>query len=81
MGGRHSAGLSYRLSTLKPRASEKMGGLTTNKEDLFFSCPILSVENGTSEDVYIAYTFFLLSTIRIFSVKTEHLRTIFCSSN
>ena len=44
-------GFTYRLSRLKPRASEKMGGLITNNDDLFFSLPILSVENRTSKDV------------------------------
>ena len=68
----HRAGFRYRLSRLKPRASEKMGGLITNNEDLFSSSPILSVENRTSEDVH---TFFSLFTILIFSVRTGHLRT------
>ena len=35
MDCRHWAGLTYRLSRLKPRASEKMGSLITNNEDLF----------------------------------------------
>ena len=51
MDCRRRARFTYRLSRLKPRASEKMGGLITNNEDLFFSSPILSVENRTSEDV------------------------------
>ena len=70
MDCKYRAGFTYRVSRLKPRASEKMGGLITNNEDLFFSLPILSVEKRTSEDVH---TFFLLFTIPIFSVKTEYL--------
>ena len=42
---RHRAGFTYRLSRLKPSALKKMGGLITNNEDVFFSSPILSVEN------------------------------------
>ena len=47
MDYRHRAGFTYRLSRLKPRASEKMGGLFPNNElkSCFFSSPILSVEN------------------------------------
>ena len=71
MDCRHRAGYTFRLSRLKPWASEKMGGFIKNNEDLFFFM-ILSVENRTSEDVY---TFFLLFAIPIFSVKTGHLRT------
>ena len=59
MDCRHGAGFTYKLSRLKPRASEKMGGLITNIEDLFSSSPILSVENRTSEDVK---TFFCFSS-------------------
>ena len=73
MGCRHKAGFTFRLSRLKSGASEKIGGLITNNEDLFFfPSPILPVEHRTSEDVY---TFFLLFTIPIFLVKTGHLRT------
>ena len=32
---RRRAGFTNRLSRLKPRASEKMGGLITNNEDIF----------------------------------------------
>ena len=63
----------HRVSKLKPRASEKMGDLITNNEERFFSSPILSVENRTSDDVL--YIFFLLYTLPIFSVKTEYLKT------
>ena len=72
MDCRHRAGFTYRLSRLKPSASEKMGGLIKNNEDLFFLFMILSVENRTSEDVY---TFVLLFAIPIFSVKKGRLRT------
>ena len=72
MDCRHRAGFTYRLSRLKPRASEKMGGLIKNNEDPFFLFMILSVENRTSEDVH---TFFLLFAMPIFSEKTGHLRT------
>ena len=51
MDCRHKPGFAYRLSRLKPRASEKMEGLITNNVDFFFSSPILSAENRTSEDV------------------------------
>ena len=53
MDCKHRAGLTYKLpvSRLKPRASEKMGGLIMNNEDLFFSSSILSVEKRTSEDM------------------------------
>ena len=57
MGCGHRAGFTYSLSRLKLKASKKMGGLITNNEDIFFSSPILLVENRTSEDVY---TFFAL---------------------
>ena len=67
---RHRAGFTYRLSRLKPRASQKMGGLIKTNEDLFFSS--LSLEKRTSE---VVYALFLLLTILIFSVKTGHLRT------
>ena len=70
MDRKNRAGFTYRVSRLKPRASEKMGGLISNNEDLFFSSPILSVENRTPEDVY---TFFLLFTLPIFSVNIEYL--------
>ena len=33
---RHRVGFTHRSSRLKPRASEKMGGLITNNEDFFF---------------------------------------------
>ena len=56
-GCRHKAGFSYKLSRLEPRVSEKMRGIITNNEDLFFSSPILSGENRTSEDVYILFFF------------------------
>ena len=55
---RHTAGFTCRLSKLKPRTSEKMGGLIMNNEDLFFSSPILLVENRTSEDVSIFFCSF-----------------------
>ena len=63
----------YNLSRLKPRASKKteVGSSRTMKIFFFFS-PMLLVENRKSEDVY---TFFLLFTILIYSVKTGHLRT------
>ena len=35
MGYRHMAGFTYKLSRLKPRVLEKMGGIITNNEDLF----------------------------------------------
>ena len=72
MDCRHRAGFTYRLSRLKPRASEKVGGLIKNNADLFFLFMILSVENRTFEDVY---TLFLLFAKPIFSEKTGHLRT------
>ena len=50
MGCKHRAGFTYGISRLKPRASEKMGDLITNNEDLFFSSPVPSEENRTSED-------------------------------
>ena len=71
MACRHRAGFTYRLSRLKPRASEKMGGLIKNNENLFFLFMILLVENRTSENVY---TFFLLFAMPIFLEKTGHLR-------
>ena len=72
MDCRHRAGFTYKVSRLKPRASEKMGvSSQTMKTLFFFSSPMLSMENRTSEDVY---TFFLLFTIPIFSVKTGHLK-------
>ena len=37
MDCKHRAEFTYRLSWLKPRASEKMGGLIKNNEDIFFS--------------------------------------------
>ena len=74
MDCRHRTGFTYRLSRLKPTASQKMGGLIMNNEEFFFLFVfmILSVENRISEDVYI---FFLLFATPIFSVKTGHLRT------
>ena len=36
MDCRHRDGFKYRLSRLKPRASEEIGGLITNNEDFFF---------------------------------------------
>ena len=35
MDCRHRAGFTYRLSRMKPRASEKIGGLIKNNEDFF----------------------------------------------
>ena len=80
MGCRHWAGLTYWLSRLKPRASEKMGGFITNNKD-FFSSSLLSVENRTSEDVYTF--FFALHYTDIFSKNRtcEDVQTFFCSSN
>ena len=72
MGCRHMSGFTCWSSRLNLRASEKMGGLKPNNEDLFFPSTILSVENSTSEDVY---NFFLLFTIPIFSEKIGHVRT------
>ena len=81
MDRRCRAGFTYRLSRLKPRASEKMGGLITNHEDLFFSSPILSVENRTSKDVYIF--FFALHYTDVFSKNrtSEDVKTFFCPSS
>ena len=78
---RHRAGFTYRLSRLKPRASEKMRSLITNNEDLFFSSPILSEENRTSEDVYTF--FFAIHCTDIFSENRtfENVKTFFCFSN
>ena len=42
------AGFTNRLGRLKPRASEKMRGLITNNEDLFFG---IFSENTTSADM------------------------------
>ena len=72
MGCRHRAGFTYRLSRLKHRASEKMGGLITNNEDLFF----LFTDTFSGKQKIWGYVFlFFLFTIPIFSVKTGHLRT------
>ena len=62
MDCRHRAGFTYRLSRLKPRASEKMRGFITNNEDFLLSSLILSVENRTSEDVK---TFFFARPISV----------------
>ena len=35
MDRRHRAGFTYRLSRIKPRASEKIGGFIANNEDFF----------------------------------------------
>ena len=81
MDCKHRAGLTYRVSRLKPRASEKMGDLITNNEDLFFSSPILLVANRTSEDVH---TVFLLFTMPILFSENgifEDVKTFFSSSN
>ena len=73
MDCRHRAGFTHKLSKLKPKTSEKMRASSQTMKTLFFffSSLMLSVENKTSEDVY---TFVLLFTIPIFSVKTGHLR-------
>ena len=74
---------AYRLGRLKPRASEKMEDLITNNKDLFFSSPILSVENRTSEDWYRYTFFFAFQYTDIFSENrtSEEVKTFFCSSN
>ena len=58
MDCRHRVGFTYRLSRLKPKASEKMGSFITNNQDFFFYSLMLSVENRTSKNVY---TFFCSS--------------------
>ena len=47
------AGFTYRVSRLKPRASEKMRGLITNNEDLFFFSVFINIfsEKATSADM------------------------------
>ena len=80
MDRRHRAGFTYRLSRMKPKASEKMGGLITNIENLFFSSLILSVEKRASGDFI---PFFALHSTDIFSENrtSEDVKTFVCFSN
>ena len=70
-----------RISRPKPRASEKMEGLITNNEDIFFSLPILSVDNRTSEDVYTLICSSLYRYIIRCKRTPEDVKIFFCSSN
>ena len=58
---RTRAGFTYRLSWLKPRASEKMKGLGTN-------------ERSHHEERTLLLLLFFFFSSPIFSVKTEYLR-------
>ena len=83
MDCRYRAGFTYRLSRLKPRASEKMGGLIKNDGDLFFFLHRYSQWKTkhlrTEDDI----PFFALHQTDIFSENrtSEDVKTFFCSSN
>ena len=79
MDCRHRAGFAYRLSKLKPRASEKMGASSQTMKTFFSSSPILSVENRTSEDVYAFFFALHCRPSDIFSENrtSEDVKTFF----
>ena len=80
MGCRHRAGFTYRLSRLKPRASEKLGDLIINNED-FFS--LHQYFQWKTEHLRTCTPFFALHYTDIFSENrtSEDVKTYFCSSN
>ena len=77
---RHRAGFTYRLSRVKPRASEKMGGFIANNEDLFFFNDTFSGKQNIRGRVYY---FFALHYTDIFSENrtSEDVKTFLWSSN
>ena len=78
---KHRTGFAYRISRLKPRASEKTGDLITNNEDLFFS---LHRNFQWKTEIYArVYLFFALHYTDIFSENrtSEDMKTFFCFSN
>ena len=81
MDCKHRAGLTYKVSRLKPRTSEKMGDLVTNNEDLFFSSPILFLRK--TEHLRTCIPFFALRYTNIISENgiSENVKNFFCSSN
>ena len=79
MDCRHKAEFTYRLSGLKPRASEKMGGLITNNKNLFFSFHRYFQWKTEHLRVCIDLPFFALHYTAIFSENRtfEDVKTFF----
>ena len=75
---RHRAGFTYnKLNRLKARASQKMGGLITNSEDLFFS--LYRYFQWKTEHLRTCIPFFVLHDTKIFSENrtSEDVKTFF----
>ena len=77
----HRTGFTYRPSRLKYRTSEKMGGLITNNEELFFLFTYTFI--GKQNILGRVHFFFAVHYTDIFieNRASENVKTLFSSSN